>query len=515
MKQLPFIFLSLLMLLNPMFGLATSHQINIGVIYSNEEGKSTFLDLLSKYDQVSVTPIPSDSKSPPSLNSFDIIFVETSSENLESALKDEIEQFINTDDLKSIVLFSSRIDEFSNNFITKLGVGNYLKELGEENTEWTFTLRLNESDISASYLGKVGIVTQLQNTNILGTISSVNESEVQKEISGGEPIILERNSSLLYSIAFMFDLVSPVENGHGNLHINALPDLLSKIDILIQKTVKMFLNIKIENSISSNNISTAVSNNTMITSNSTNSNSAQFPNTNDSNFSNSLLPMLLVFVALIALFFRKIISFLQWVFDQILKFGIFIIGSAYHVQNRQISEGQLLVNPARKAIIDYLEYLEASGAHLREIKKAVGMGMGNLLWHLQILEEYGWVEKKKVGRYIVYIASEYADQFDYGLKMVELNLRSKHAIPFLEFLVSYENIEWNISTISEETGINRKTVRNMLNILTKNQLIKKKKIANKEYIDPDYDEIENLLDILLKKRVYNEKQYYSSVTNFH
>ena len=52
-----------------------------------------------------------------------------------------------------------------------------------------------------------------------------------------------------------------------------------------------------------------------------------------------------------------------------------------------------MTNLSRQHILDYLAHIGAFGAHLRELKKVTKLGTGSILWHLQVLEDFDFIEK--------------------------------------------------------------------------------------------------------------------------
>lgn len=72
-------------------------------------------------------------------------------------------------------------------------------------------------------------------------------------------------------------------------------------------------------------------------------------------------------------------------------------------RKREIDQDEVLDNSYRQKIL-YL--LETKGImHLRELQRILNCGMSILLWHLEILEEFGLVKHEKFGHYIAYYST--------------------------------------------------------------------------------------------------------------
>lgn len=496
-------FIVLLSLLVPIYTpLGQTQQIDILVIYSIQEERDAFADFFSDLP-VNLDFMSAEEESPGSFSSYELIVIVDSVGEIEGEIRTALEQFISLTSYKSLLAVTSKIDQFSGDLRRFLGVESFIKELGDQSSGWVFNITGNP----VSYVGEIGLMIPTADSKVLGRIISTNDSEIQSEISGNEPIVVERNLTTSYSLSMIFDFSTTNDSNDSSengLALNGFSDLLR------EKVRNLIIN-------SYNLIISAISNPGVETTESLNAPTNDTTNTNQDGptiFPSFSTPSPAVFAALflglIALSLQKIIAFLRWLSEKIWALLIFIVASIYQPENRQLTEGQLLMNPARRAILEYLEHMGPSGAHLREIKNAVDVGMGNLLRHLEILEDYGWVEKRKIGRYNVYIASEFIPDFDENLKAAELELRSKHSIAFLEYLLSSDHLDTNISQISKEIDVNRKSVRTMLKTLKKYNLIWPDP-SDKDRLKFNYESLEIILYSLLKSSQFSQHGSNSTI----
>ncbi len=87
------------------------------------------------------------------------------------------------------------------------------------------------------------------------------------------------------------------------------------------------------------------------------------------------------------------------------KIIAFIVPLATRQIWRRVDETQLLDNPYRQKILTILA--EKRIMHLRELKRELKCGMSVLLWHLELLEEFGYVASIKHGKYLAYYLTRY------------------------------------------------------------------------------------------------------------
>jgi len=64
----------------------------------------------------------------------------------------------------------------------------------------------------------------------------------------------------------------------------------------------------------------------------------------------------------------------------------------------------VLMNPIRRAIVEYLRVNQ--GAHMRQISRDLGISLGSLRWHLDVLERKGIVREKRKGNMTEFYLSD-------------------------------------------------------------------------------------------------------------
>ncbi len=172
--------------------------------------------------------------------------------------------------------------------------------------------------------------------------------------------------------------------------------------------------------------------------------------------------LLILLLAIIA----KITNFFQWLHKKIRIVLTIIIGAVsqkyYFHKERVLEETHVITNPLRQQIITILEQKKFLGAHVRELKEKTNTGVGALLWHLQVLEDFRYIKRKIVDGYVVFVLKEYEKQFDEKIKQAELLLKTKNGKQILQALISAPQKEWTISELSRTSQVNRKTTRNIL-----------------------------------------------------
>lgn len=89
-------------------------------------------------------------------------------------------------------------------------------------------------------------------------------------------------------------------------------------------------------------------------------------------------------------FFWYLLYPFTWVFSHVI----------YDPIIRRLTEEDVTANKARQTILQLLE--ERGVAHVREIERAVGSGFFGIMWHLQVLDDFGHIRHVRVGKYLVY-----------------------------------------------------------------------------------------------------------------
>jgi len=130
----------------------------------------------------------------------------------------------------------------------------------------------------------------------------------------------------------------------------------------------------------------------------------------------------------------------------------------------RLSLEDVLENENRNKIIDLI--LKESGIHFNELLRKTELAAGNLVWHLDILETYKVIGKKRIGNFIAY--------FPYYQKNPISNLdlrlsKSKLTLGILEMIEKEPGL-WN-SVITKHFKVDNKTIQYHINKLKELNLI--------------------------------------------
>lgn len=431
------------------------------------------------------------------LNNYDVFILTSSIDfSLNGDQEDLIKNFVNMKN-KSILIFSPYIEEFSGNILSNaFGIEDadsiYAGE--SDGTTWNLTLNMDIEPFSKNtlinYKGAFGEFTPEPGIEIIASISSAetNESEIE-ELQYPLPAIINASAN---SNQVIISSLSPFEAPDTiHLGLRAIPIFNSLINSII--SIIMLRQVVVNQDIHETNIPDVI---TDTTEDAGNPIKIQLPENIDpiqfAIFMLGLLALLLI---------RKIKSAIQWLIDRFFFGIIFVVGAFYNIQDRIIDHNDVFLNQTRTDIMEYLEKVTYYGAHLREIKSVLGTGTGSLLWHLQILEEFGWITQIRVDRFTVFLPTEFLDDFDLELKTMELKLQSKHTLIILETLLEVSGSRLSFKDFVEETGINKKSARRLLRVLEGFELVElvKQKVLEILLVDRD-----TLMELLTSFEIRNE-----------
>jgi len=146
----------------------------------------------------------------------------------------------------------------------------------------------------------------------------------------------------------------------------------------------------------------------------------------------------------------------------------------------RLSLEDVLENENRNKIIDLI--LTEPGIHFNELLRRTGLAAGNLVWHLDILQTYKIIGKKRIGNFIAYFPYYQKNP----LSNVNLKLqKSKLTLSILEMIEEKPGI-WN-NIITKKFKVDHKTIQYHLNKLDELGLIKLVKEGRKKKIYPNLD----------------------------
>ncbi len=146
----------------------------------------------------------------------------------------------------------------------------------------------------------------------------------------------------------------------------------------------------------------------------------------------------------------------------------------------RLSLDEVLENDNRNAIIDLI--LSEPGVHFNELLRKTELAAGNLVWHIDILETYKIIGKKRIGNFVAY--------FPYYQKNPISNLdlklsKSKLTLEILKMIEKEPGI-WN-NVIIKRRKVDHKTIHYHIMKLIDLGLIYSKQAGRKKKLFPNLD----------------------------
>jgi DNA-binding transcriptional ArsR family regulator len=146
----------------------------------------------------------------------------------------------------------------------------------------------------------------------------------------------------------------------------------------------------------------------------------------------------------------------------------------------RLSLDDVLENENRNKIIDLI--LTEPGIHFNELLRKTEIAAGNLVWHLDILETYKVVGKKRIGNFIAYFLYYQKNP----LSNLDLRLsKSKLTLDILEMIEKEPGL-WN-SVITKHFKVDHKTIQYHISKLNDLNLIKFRSEGRKKKIYPNLE----------------------------
>lgn len=141
---------------------------------------------------------------------------------------------------------------------------------------------------------------------------------------------------------------------------------------------------------------------------------------------------------------------------------------------------EVLENENRNRIIDLI--LEEPGIHFNELLRKTELAAGNLVWHLDILETYKIIGRKRISNFIVYFPYYNKNP----ISNIDLKLmKSKLTLEVLEMIEKEPGI-WN-NLIAKKLKVDHKTIHYHIKKLIELDLINIEKEGKKKKIYPNLD----------------------------
>jgi len=146
----------------------------------------------------------------------------------------------------------------------------------------------------------------------------------------------------------------------------------------------------------------------------------------------------------------------------------------------RLSLTDVLENENRNMIIELI--LKEPGIHFNELLRKTGLAAGNLVWHLDILQTYKVIGKKRIGNFISYFPYYQKNP----ISNVDLKLqKSKLTLEILELIEEDPGI-WN-NLITKKFKVDHKTIQYHLKKLLELNLVSIKKEGRKNKLYPNFD----------------------------
>lgn len=485
---------------------------------------------------------------------------------LSESIQDNILQFLNTKD-NGAVFLTPFLDELDDDLLDVIGIEDFVGIQPEisGSVSWEIELNLNlgsiDRDNVIQYKGQLGIFSSKDNVSLTASVVSGKSSTIEAEFPF--PVIInvtELNSSILVSSLSPIsqnDNTVPLETSeadtdeiqtsisksesesdsedgetskddetsdcptsdsetssdasdtnaaeilclnhqitqHGAYDQQNQPIVLNQLPFSFKQLVKEIIAIPLTSHLLKNGIT--------IPSEGGSSGLPLIPG----NLNLDLGDLLIIgLISLFIIYSRKIFGLLRWISEKLLVGVVAVAGAFYNIQNRVMNLQEVLINDHRANIMNLLEHVSQYGMHLREIKGYTDLGAGALLWHLQVLEDFGMIVKHEINRNTVFVAFEFETKFDPRLKEIELGLRSKYTKSIIEVLAKTdENQTLEVSELMSLTHLSRKIVKRSLSKFKKYELIDYNKKSDLISIDDRFYLEELQTSIQLRENVQRVK----------
>ena len=149
---------------------------------------------------------------------------------------------------------------------------------------------------------------------------------------------------------------------------------------------------------------------------------------------------------------------------------------------------------SRNNIINLLIFKKNQGETLRNLSRELLIPVPTLLWHIKILENFGFITKFKIKREIVIIHTEFSNDFYYELNLLELTFKSSKAKLVYNYLLTLEKDQpLNVKSILMFTSWSTRTLLRYFSKLVELGIIEKNFHGKGYILSPKfYSKFENL-----------------------
>ncbi|MHA1522627.1 MAG: winged helix-turn-helix transcriptional regulator, partial [Promethearchaeota archaeon] len=146
--------------------------------------------------------------------------------------------------------------------------------------------------------------------------------------------------------------------------------------------------------------------------------------------------------------------------------------SDYSTGPHRLTMEDVLDNKIRNRIISII--MDEPGVHYSELERKVDTSSSNLAWHLDILETYHIINKRRVGRYLIFYP--YVEKNPFAELDVSI-VKSKTTLEIFQIIADNPGI--NQSHLTKRMDMHRKTVKYHLDKLIKANIVEQKKEGTK------------------------------------
>jgi len=155
---------------------------------------------------------------------------------------------------------------------------------------------------------------------------------------------------------------------------------------------------------------------------------------------------------------------------------LWIIGNVLFPPDvRRLSHSDVLDNTIRQNILTILK--ERGFEHFNTLREELGTGVSVLRWHLQVLEDFGYVEYMNVGQYKIFHLQEHL----VDKEKVELycSIRTKKALKIVKSFLNQDEI--TVDALADNLNLDKNTARYHCKKLLDLNLIESKTANNGKY----------------------------------
>ncbi len=143
------------------------------------------------------------------------------------------------------------------------------------------------------------------------------------------------------------------------------------------------------------------------------------------------------------------------------------------VDGSKLTREDVLLNENRRKIYEYISL--NPGTYFSKIFKELNLNIPVVGWHINILNKFGYIRKKKISNHEVYFASSENQDLDEAIHLVGKEKGQK----IVEYFLQY-NEGVTQTQLCRKLGMHSNTITKYVRKLEKSGLLIKKKLSNKK-----------------------------------